>query len=123
MTYSVKSSVHWYKSIGSWKMQAAFRSEDIDSAKKRIEFHYQDLANQIVLPTELNRAKDVLLTRLALRTDNPEFLARWYGGQMIHGASKLHTLAEYEKKVCEATAEELHACMQMIITKKISVVM
>lgn len=117
VTYSVKSAIHWYKKFGSWEMRAGFRLQDIELVKKRIEFHCKDLATQRISASELKQAKEAILTSLALHSDEPDFIAQWHGGEILHGSNRnVVGFPDYQQKIDLTTAEELEICMEKIFS-------
>ncbi len=106
LAYHVSSDADSYLDTGMFINYAGLKLEKVYEGLKVIIDELNKISSKKVKLDELNKAKEMIRGRVALRSESTNFLAEHFGTQFILD-KKLETFEEYLKEIDKVTEEDV----------------
>ncbi len=107
LCYHVRSSGSSYVDVGSWEIYAGVATNKVTQAIQAIQAELVKVKEKGITQDELKVAKKRLATLLAFKSEDPDFLADYYGRQIVYDLPLL-TISDYVKKTQSVTVAEVN---------------
>jgi len=117
LAYYIRTSVESYSDSGYLSTQAGVKMEKIDEAIKVILKEYKKIRDELVMPTELQRVKDLIKGKIVIQLESSDDVAEWYGRQVAmmltqsrskkQGRETIYSPEEFIKKINKVTAKDI----------------
>lgn len=107
LCYAIKSGSDNWDDVGYWSIYAGVATEKVGVAVSGVMDELKKALDKGVKDEEVAVAKKRFLTMISFRTEDPEFMAEYYGQQELHHLPLL-TIEDYFKKIKEVTKEDIH---------------
>lgn len=113
LCYSIRTVVDEYTDTGLLVTRAGVKLSDVLGAIEAIRYEYDHLAAEGVEEAELEKAKNYLLGKIDLRTEDTENVAHWFGkNPLLHG--KTISYAERQAAIAAVSTADVQALAQEI---------
>ncbi len=117
LCYHIRSSQSSYADVGNWSIYAGVATEKVEEATKAILAEIAKVAQKGVTEGELRVAKKRLKTILAFKSEDPEFLAEYFGRQEVY-REPIETLDDYIKQIDKVTKQQINKLTQKYLVQK-----
>jgi predicted Zn-dependent peptidase len=114
LCYAIRSGSDNWDDVGYWSIYAGVATEKVGEAVSAIIDELKKAADKGVTEKEVAVAKKRLLTMISFKTEDPEFMAEYYGQQELRRLPIL-TISDYFKKIEEVTKEDIHALIKKYV--------
>ncbi len=108
LAYSIYSSPSFFEDTGDLVISAGLDTDKLEKALKLISRELKQLAEKLVSPGELRRARDYVLGQLDMSLESTEPQMMWMGEHWL-GYGKIPTPDEVKKRLGEVRASEIRA--------------
>lgn len=106
LAYMIHSGVSPYQDVGTFVVQAGLNKARVGEAIKTIKDELARFAFELISNDELTRAKDYVIGKTILQTEESSFWAGWYGRQEVL-LEKRESPEEKIKKLKAVTAADM----------------
>jgi predicted Zn-dependent peptidase len=117
LCYTVRSGSDNWDDVGYWSIYAGVATEKVHEAVAAIMEELSKAVEKGVTEEEVMVAKKRILTMISFKTEDPEFMAEFYGQQELRHLPIL-TIPEYFKKIESVTKEEINTLLKTYIREK-----
>jgi predicted Zn-dependent peptidase len=117
LCYHIRSSADSWKDVGYWSIYAGVATAKVEETVTAIMHELTKVLAHGVTNEEVVVAKKRLLTMLAFKSEDPEFLNEFYGRQELFG-QKLITLDQYLAKIETITKKDIDILVPKYIQQK-----
>jgi predicted Zn-dependent peptidase len=117
LCYTIRSGSDNWDDVGCWSIYAGVATEKVGVAVSAIIDELKKALDKGVTREEVRVAKKRLLTMVSFKTEDPEFMAEFYGQQELHHLPIL-TITDYFKKIESVTKEDIDRLIQKYIIQK-----
>ena len=117
LCYHIRSSGDSWRDVGYWSIYAGVATDKVGEAVRAIMHELSKVLASGVTRDEVKVAKKRLVTMLAFRTEDPEFMGEFYGRQELYN-QKLITLPEYIAKIQAVTKMQIDALLPKYIRQE-----
>lgn len=117
LCYHIRSSSDNWEDVGNWTIYAGVATVKVEEALRAIVAELAKAKDRGVTNEEVTVAKKRIITMLAFKSEDPEFLAEYYGRKELYGIQEAG-LAEYIKKIEKVTKEDINALVSKYLTQK-----
>lgn len=117
LAYYVHAATETYADAGYLCARAGIQAGKLEESLKVILGEYRRIAAELVPKSELQRAKDMIIGRLAIQLEASDDLASWYGRQALQHQESL-TPASFIKKIKSLKAADLQRVAKQIFQDK-----
>jgi predicted Zn-dependent peptidase len=114
LCYTVRSGSDNWDDVGYWSIYAGVATEKVHEAVSAIMEELSKAVAKGVTDEEVMVAKKRILTMISFKTEDPEFMAEFYGQQELRHLPIL-TIPEYFKKIESVTKEEINTLLKKYI--------
>ncbi|MCJ7826397.1 insulinase family protein, partial [Patescibacteria group bacterium] len=114
LCYAIRSGSDNWDDVGYWSIYAGVATEKVGEAVSAIINELKKAADKGVSEKEVAVAKKRLLTMISFKTEDPEFMAEYYGQQELRRLPIL-SISDYFKKIEKVTKEDIHALIRKYI--------
>ncbi len=116
LAYHVSSDADSYIDTGMFINYAGLKLEKVYEGLKIIIEELNKISSEVVGSEELNKAKELIRGRLALRSESTNFLAEHFGTQFILDR-KLEKFDDYLKEIDKVTPEDILTVAKYLFDK------
>lgn len=117
LCYHIRSSQSSYSDVGNWSIYAGVATEKVEEATKAILAEVSNVAKKGVTEEELRVAKKRLKTILAFKSEDPEFMAEYFGRQEVY-REPIETLEDYIKQIDKVTKQDIDLLIKKYFVTK-----
>ena len=117
LCYTIRSGSDNWDDVGYWSIYAGVATEKVKEAVSAIIDELKKVVDKGVTQEEVAIAKKRLLTMLSFKTEDPEFMAEYYGQQELRHIPIL-TIEEYFQKIQRVTKEDVNALIRKYIVQQ-----
>jgi len=117
LCYTIRSGSDNWDDVGCWSIYAGVATEKVEETVSAIIDELKKVVDTGVTEEEVTIAKKRLLTMLSFKTEDPEFMAEYYGQQELRHLP-IVTIDEYFQKIQAVTKEEINALVQKYIVQR-----
>jgi predicted Zn-dependent peptidase len=103
--------------VGNWSIYAGVATEKVGVAVSAIIDELKKAVDKGVTEEEVNVAKKRILTMVSFKTEDPEFMAEFYGQQELRHLPIL-TIDEFFEKIEEVTKEDIASLIKKYIIEQ-----
>jgi predicted Zn-dependent peptidase len=121
LAYSVYASNDFYQGVGMFTINAGVRSESADAALKAINIELKDLVKNGASQTELNRVKEQLKGRIAIRLEDSQSKLDFLISRFVNSGD-FRTPEGVMKAIDAVTLKQVHEVASEIFNPKKMVV-
>ena len=114
LCYSIRTSVDEYSDTGLLSTRAGVKLDDVLKAAEAIRFEYDDIRENGVGKDEFAKAKNYLLGKIDLSTEDTEHVAHNFAKNELMYASQ-ETFMEWQDKISAVTQEEVETLAKRIL--------
>jgi predicted Zn-dependent peptidase len=114
LCYTVRSASDGWDDVGYWSIYAGVATEKVEETVKAITEELTKVVQSGVTDEEVVVAKKRLLTMLAFRSEDPEFMNEYYGRQELYHQPIL-TLDDYFAHITAVSKESINALVRKYI--------
>jgi len=123
LCYYIKSQADVYEDTGNLMIRAGLELSKIDEAIRLILKELREIKQKGVTKAELKMAKEFLKGRSALQLEDSNYLANYYGRELLL-TKKILTPEEKIKKIFQVSASQVHKVAKDILkTEKLNLAM
>lgn len=115
LAYDIHSSFHPFEDAGLLAVSGGVNTAKINQTLDALEEEFASLRTKLVGPSELNKAKALVIGSFDLSADRPVDLATWYGTSFLLGMTEDHDKAK--KAVGAVTAGQVRQLAAQLLTK------
>ncbi|MEO6035160.1 MAG: pitrilysin family protein, partial [Verrucomicrobiota bacterium] len=108
LAYSIYSSPSFFADTGDLVVSAGLETDKLEKALKLISREMKQLAEKLVSPSELRRARDYVIGQLDMSLESTEPQMMWMGEHLL-GYGKIATAEEVKKRLSKVRASEIRA--------------
>lgn len=116
LCYHVRSSADTWDDVGYWSIYAGVATEKVPEAISAIMDELRKAADAGVTDDEVAVAKKRLLTLLAFKSEDPEFLNEFYGRQELYH-QPIMTVDEYLDRIGSVSAGAINVLLKKYIVR------
>ncbi len=116
LAYSVNAGHHTLIDTGLFAAYAGLKLEKVEEGLKVIKDEMLKMVDEKVSEEELNKAKEIVKGRLALRSESSNFLAEYFGVEFVLD-KKVETFEEYLKNIDAVTVEDIQKVASELFQK------
>lgn len=109
--YHIMSGHETYNDTGMFFVEGGLRLDKLEEAVQIIREELEKMMREKVSIDELNKVKELVRGRLAIRSESTNFVAQWYGLHYIWG-EPLETVDEYLKHIDDVTPKVIQEVAQ-----------
>jgi len=106
LCYTVRSGSENWDDVGNWSIYAGVATNKVEEAIKAILFEIQKAKEEGISEEEIAIAKKRILTMISFKTEDPEFMAEYYGQQELRHLPIL-TIDDYFRKITAVTKKDI----------------
>lgn len=106
LCYHIRSAPDTWKDVGYWSIYAGVATEKVHEAVRAILHELSKVAAHGVTDEEVRIARKRLVTMLAFKSEDPEFLNEFYGRQELYGQPMM-TMEAYLERIKAVTKQEI----------------
>lgn len=106
LCYHIRSQADLWKDVGYWSIYAGVATVKVEEAVRAIMHELSKVVEKGVTDDEVTIAKKRLMTMLAFKSEDPEFMGEFYGRQVLFD-QKLMTMDEYVARIGSVTKHEI----------------
>lgn len=117
LCYAIRSGSDNWDDVGYWSIYAGVATGKVKEAVSAIITELQKAIDKGVTEEEVSVAKKRLLTMVSFKTEDPEFMAEFYGKQELHHLPIL-TIKDYFKKIESVTKGDIHKLIKKYVVEK-----
>ncbi|HCM82010.1 MAG: hypothetical protein UV63_C0044G0012 [Microgenomates group bacterium GW2011_GWC1_43_11] len=117
LCYAIRSGSDNWDDVGCWSIYAGVATEKVQEAVTAILGELTKAVDKGVTDEEVAVAKKRLLTMLSFKTEDPEFMAEFYGQQELRHLPIL-TISDYFKKIEAITKGDIDKLVKKYIVEK-----
>ena len=117
LCYAIRSGSDNWDDVGYWSIYAGVATEKVGEAVSAIINELKKAVEKGVTEKEIAVAKKRLLTMISFKTEDPEFMAEYYGQQELRRLPIL-TISDYFQKIKQVTKEDIHALIRKYVVAK-----
>jgi len=117
LCYAIRSGSDNWDDVGYWSIYAGVATEKVGEAVSAIIDELKKAVDKGVTEKEVAVAKKRLLTMISFKTEDPEFMAEYYGQQELRHLPIL-TIDEFFEKIGEVTKEAIGALIKKYVVQK-----
>ena len=114
LCYAIRSGSDNWDDVGYWSIYAGVATEKVGEAVSAIINELKKALEKGVTEKEVAVAKKRLLTMISFKTEDPEFMAEYYGQQELRHLQIL-TISDYFKKIEQVTKEDVYALIRKYV--------
>lgn len=111
LCYHIRSSADTWEDVGYWSIYAGVATEKVHQAVEGIMTELKKALDSGITEEEIAVSKKRLMTLMAFRSEDPEFMNEWYGRQVLYGLPVL-TLAQHLEKIQQVTRKDIEGCIK-----------
>lgn len=116
LCYHIRSSSDSWDDVGYWSIYAGVATDKVEEATKAIMEEIRKAASGGVTEEEVAVARKRLMTILAFKSEDPEFLNEFYGKQELY-LQPILTLDDYLQKINAVTPQSINALLNKYIVQ------
>jgi predicted Zn-dependent peptidase len=117
LAYHISANASMYKDTGSFIVYGGIKLEKFYEALEVIKAELYRITSEKVTNDELNKAKELIRGRLAIRAESTNFLAEYFGIKFVLDR-KIESFEEYMKKIVLVTKEEIQEVAKELFRKE-----
>ena len=117
LCYAIRSNADTWADVGYWSVYAGVATDKVQEATSAIMDELKKVVENGVTEEEVAVARKRLLTMLAFRSEDPEFMNEYYGRQELFHLPVM-TLDDYFRKVRGVTKEMINTVVRKYIVQK-----
>ncbi len=117
LCYTIRSGSDNWDDVGYWSIYAGVATEKVGTAVSAILEELKKVTDNGVTEKEVTVAKKRLLTMMSFKSEDPEFMAEYYGQQELRHLPIL-TISDYFKKIQGVTKEDIDMLIRKYILEK-----
>jgi predicted Zn-dependent peptidase len=117
LCYHIRSSSDSWRDVGNWSIYAGVATNKVDEAVRAIMAELAKARDGGVSDEEVAVAQKRIATMLAFKSEDPEFLAEYYGRRELYGEDQL-SIDDYIKRIKKVTKEDINALAKKYLTPK-----
>jgi len=114
LCYTVRSGSDNWDDVGCWSIYAGVATEKVRETVSAIMDELKKAVDKGVTDEEVRVAKKRILTMISFKTEDPEFMAEYYGQQELRQVPIL-TIDDYFEKIKAVTKEDIGALLKKYI--------
>lgn len=114
LCYSIRTSVDEYSDTGLLSTRAGIKLDDVLKAAEAIRFEYDDIRENGVESDEFEKAKNYLLGKIDLSTEDTEHVAHNFAKNELMYASQ-EMLEDWQNRISAVTQEEVENLAKKIL--------
>lgn len=114
LCYSIRTSVDEYSDTGLLSTRAGVKLDDVLKAAEAIRFEYDDIRENGVESDEFEKAKNYLLGKIDLSTEDTEHVAHNFAKNELMYASQ-EMLEDWQNRISAVTQEEVENLAKKIL--------
>jgi len=111
LCYTIRSGADTWDDVGYWSIYAGVATEKVKETVEGIMDELKKAVELGVTDEEVAVAKKRLLTMIAFKSEDPEFMTEFYGRQELYHLP-IMTVDGYMKIIESITAEQIHAMIK-----------
>lgn len=108
MAYSIYSATSFFDDTGDLVISAGLDTDKLEKALELISFELRQLAEKLVSPGELRRARDYVIGQLDMSLESTEPQMMWMGEHLL-GYGKIFRPDEVKQRLSKVRAGEIRA--------------
>lgn len=117
LCYHIRSSSDSWRDVGYWSIYAGVATDKVEETITAVMHELSKAVAHGVTAAEVSVAKKRLVTMLAFKAEDPEFMGEFYGRQELYG-QKLITLDEYIAKIQAVTKTQIDRLLPKYIQQE-----
>jgi len=117
LCYHIRSTTSCWADVGNWSIYAGVATEKVAEAVKAILVELVKVVTRGVMEEEVAVSQKRLKTLMAFQSENPEFMAEYYGRQDLF-EMPIMTLDEHVARIEKVTKEEIDRLVKKYIRQK-----
>ncbi len=117
LCYHIRSTTNFWADVGNWSIYAGVATTKVSEAVSAILGELAKARDKGVSEEEIKVAKKRFKTMMAFKSEDPEFMAEYYGRQELFGEPVL-TLAEHLARIEAVSQEEVNRLTQKYLRRE-----
>jgi predicted Zn-dependent peptidase len=117
LCYHIRSSSDNWRDVGNWTIYAGVATQKVEEALKAIMAELAKAHDGGVTDDEVAVAQKRIVTMLAFKTEDPEFLAEYYGRREVYGEDEI-SIEDYIKRIKKVTKHDINKLSKKYLVEK-----
>lgn len=117
LCYHIRSSSDNWADVGNWTIYAGVATNKVEEAVRAIMAELAKAKDKGVSAEEVKIAQKRIVTMLAFKTEDPEFLGEYYGRKEVYGEDML-SIKDYVKRIEKVTKDDINTLAAKYLSAK-----
>ncbi len=117
LAYHIGADTHAFKDTGIFRVSGALKVEKLEEGLRVIFSELKKITEEKVTEKELQKAKEMIKGRIALRSESTNFLAEYFGTEYVIDKD-IESFDDYLKKIDAVTDQDILEIARELLGKK-----